>query len=43
MSDLWYMDYVLGLVWCGLGNIWFNFVVGCVIVKDGCVVGCGWI
>lgn len=41
--DDWYMVLVLLLGWWGMGCVWFNLVVGCVIVKDGVIVGCGWI
>ncbi|MTH63588.1 bifunctional diaminohydroxyphosphoribosylaminopyrimidine deaminase/5-amino-6-(5-phosphoribosylamino)uracil reductase RibD [Paracoccus shanxieyensis] len=36
------MDHALGLARRGLGNTWPNPAVGCVIVKDGRVVGRGW-
>ena len=36
------MKAALGLARRGLGNVWPNPSVGCVIVKDGRVVGRGW-
>lgn len=36
------MDHALGLAARGLGNVWPNPAVGCVIVKDGRVIGRGW-
>jgi len=36
------MRAALGLARRGLGNVWPNPTVGCVIVKDGHVVGRGW-
>lgn len=36
------MRAALGLARRGLGNVWPNPAVGCVIVKDGRVVGRGW-
>ncbi len=39
--DLWHMRSALSLAWQGLGRVWPNPSVGCVIVKDGCVVGRG--
>ncbi|WP_328809154.1 bifunctional diaminohydroxyphosphoribosylaminopyrimidine deaminase/5-amino-6-(5-phosphoribosylamino)uracil reductase RibD [Profundibacterium mesophilum] len=36
------MRHALGLARRGLGNVWPNPAVGCVIVKDGRVVGRGW-
>ena len=36
------MHAALGLARRGLGNVWPNPAVGCVIVKDGRVVGRGW-
>src|SRR5947207_15316442 len=36
------MRAALGLARRGLGNVWPNPAVGCVIVKDGHVVGRGW-
>src|SRR5947209_6325166 len=40
--DLALMRAALGLARRGLGNVWPNPAVGCVIVKDGRVVGRGW-
>ncbi len=39
--DLWYMKSALALARQGLGRTWPNPSVGCVIVKDGHVVGRG--
>lgn len=36
------MDAALALARRGLGNVWPNPAVGCVLVKDGRVVGRGW-
>lgn len=36
------MNAALALARRGLGRVWPNPAVGCVIVKDGCVVGRGW-
>ncbi len=36
------MQAALALARRGLGNVWPNPSVGCVIVKDGIVVGRGW-
>ncbi|WBU54775.1 bifunctional diaminohydroxyphosphoribosylaminopyrimidine deaminase/5-amino-6-(5-phosphoribosylamino)uracil reductase RibD [Paracoccus sp. SCSIO 75233] len=36
------MNHALRLAQRGLGNVWPNPNVGCVIVKDGIVVGRGW-
>lgn len=36
------MDAALALAQRGLGNTWPNPAVGCVIVKEGIVVGRGW-
>jgi len=36
------MDHALRLARRGLGQVWPNPAVGCVIVKDGIVVGRGW-
>src|SRR5579862_9915953 len=40
--DLMAMRGALSLARRGLGNVWPNPAVGCVIVKDGRVVGRGW-
>lgn len=37
-----WMRLALGLARRGLGNVWPNPAVGCVLVKDGRVVGRGW-
>ena len=42
MSDLEYMRAALNLARRNLGQTWPNPAVGCVIVKDGRVVGRGW-
>lgn len=39
--DLWHMKSALNLARMGLGRTWPNPSVGCVIVKDGVVVGRG--
>lgn len=36
------MRIAIGLARRGLGNVWPNPAVGCVIVRDGAVVGRGW-
>ena len=36
------MAHALRLARRGLGNVWPNPAVGCVLVRDGCVVGRGW-
>jgi diaminohydroxyphosphoribosylaminopyrimidine deaminase / 5-amino-6-(5-phosphoribosylamino)uracil reductase len=41
-SDLAYMRAALALARRGLGTVWPNPSVGCVLVKDGEVVGRGW-
>lgn len=41
-TDLRFMRMALGLARRGLGRTWPNPAVGCVIVKDGAVVGRGW-
>src|SRR5712691_2641164 len=41
-SDLQAMRAALALARRGLGRVWPNPAVGCVIVKDGRVVGRGW-
>jgi diaminohydroxyphosphoribosylaminopyrimidine deaminase/5-amino-6-(5-phosphoribosylamino)uracil reductase len=40
--DLAHMCAALALARRNLGAVWPNPAVGCVIVKDGCVVGRGW-
>ncbi len=42
MDDLRHMAHALRLARRGLGNTWPNPAVGCVIVKNGIVVGRGW-
>jgi diaminohydroxyphosphoribosylaminopyrimidine deaminase / 5-amino-6-(5-phosphoribosylamino)uracil reductase len=42
VSDADHMAHALRLAARGLGNTWPNPAVGCVIVKDGQVVGRGW-
>lgn len=41
-DDLRHMAHALRLARRGLGNVWPNPAVGCVIVKEGRVVGRGW-
>ena len=36
------MQAALALARRGLGNVWPNPAVGCVVVKEGCVAGRGW-
>ena len=40
--DLRFMDMALDLGQRGLGRVWPNPAVGCVLVRDGAVVGRGW-
>lgn len=42
MSDESHMAHALRLAARGLGNVWPNPAVGCVIVRDGLVIGRGW-
>ena len=42
MDDLSHMRAALALARRGLGNAWPNPAVGCVLVRDGQVVGRGW-
>ena len=42
MSDVAHMRAALGLARRGLGSVWPNPTVGCVLAKDGVVVGRGW-
>jgi diaminohydroxyphosphoribosylaminopyrimidine deaminase / 5-amino-6-(5-phosphoribosylamino)uracil reductase len=42
VDDLGYMRAALTLARRGLGSVWPNPAVGCVVVKDGRVVGRGW-
>src|ERR1700754_83811 len=41
-ADRHFMQAALALARRGLGNVWPNPSVGCVIVKDGIVIGRGW-
>jgi diaminohydroxyphosphoribosylaminopyrimidine deaminase / 5-amino-6-(5-phosphoribosylamino)uracil reductase len=41
-EDAIHMAHALRLAARGLGNVWPNPAVGCVIVKDGVIVGRGW-
>ena len=41
-DDLLHMRAALALARRGLGNAWPNPAVGCVLVKDGRVIGRGW-
>ncbi len=41
-ADRRFMAAALALAGRGLGNVWPNPAVGCVIVKDGRIVGRGW-
>lgn len=41
-EDAIHMAHALRLAARGLGNVWPNPAVGCVIVRDGLVVGRGW-
>src|SRR4051794_7047726 len=41
-ADRAHMAAALSIARHGLGNVWPNPAVGCVIVKDGRVVGRGW-
>lgn len=41
-ADLRYMRLALALGRRGLGRVWPNPAVGCVIVKDGVILGRGW-
>ena len=42
LTDLTHMRAALALAQRGLGAVWPNPAVGCVIVKDGRIVGRGW-
>ena len=42
MSDDLHMAHALRLAARGLGNVWPNPAVGCILVKDGIIVGRGW-
>ncbi len=42
MTDSEHMSHALRLAARGLGNVWPNPAVGCVLVRDGVVVGRGW-
>ncbi|MGY8959944.1 MAG: bifunctional diaminohydroxyphosphoribosylaminopyrimidine deaminase/5-amino-6-(5-phosphoribosylamino)uracil reductase RibD, partial [Alphaproteobacteria bacterium] len=41
-TDEDYMRAALALARRGLGRVWPNPAVGCVIVADNCIVGRGW-
>ena len=41
-TDRRWMDAALALARRGLGGVWPNPAVGCVLVRDGVVVGRGW-
>jgi diaminohydroxyphosphoribosylaminopyrimidine deaminase/5-amino-6-(5-phosphoribosylamino)uracil reductase len=41
-EDIRYMRVALGLARRGLGDVWPNPAVGCVLVRDGVIVGRGW-
>lgn len=41
-ADRRFMSLALGLARRGLGNVWPNPAVGCVIVREGLIVGRGW-
>ena len=36
------MRIALALARRGLGNVWPNPAVGCIVIKDGVIVGRGW-
>jgi len=42
MNDRHFMQAALTLAQRGLGTVWPNPTVGCVLVKDGIVIGRGW-
>jgi len=42
VTDAGHMAHALRLAARGLGNVWPNPAVGCVIIRDGRVVGRGW-
>jgi diaminohydroxyphosphoribosylaminopyrimidine deaminase / 5-amino-6-(5-phosphoribosylamino)uracil reductase len=42
VTDTEHMSHALRLAARGLGNVWPNPAVGCVLIKDGQVVGRGW-
>lgn len=42
LSDLSFMQTALALAGRGLGQVWPNPAVGCVLVKEGSIVGRGW-
>jgi diaminohydroxyphosphoribosylaminopyrimidine deaminase/5-amino-6-(5-phosphoribosylamino)uracil reductase len=41
-SDEKYMKLALDLAWKGVGKVWPNPMVGCVIVKNNKIIGKGW-
>jgi diaminohydroxyphosphoribosylaminopyrimidine deaminase/5-amino-6-(5-phosphoribosylamino)uracil reductase len=41
-KDEKYMKLALDLAWKGIGKVWPNPMVGCVIVKNGKIIGRGW-
>lgn len=42
IADRRFMQAALALAGRGLGNVWPNPAVGCIIVKDGVILGRGW-
>ena len=42
VTDRRFMSVALGLARRGLGTVWPNPAVGCVLVRDGTIVGRGW-
>jgi len=42
VNDLAHMRVALGLARRGLGTVWPNPAVGCVLVREGAIVGRGW-
>jgi diaminohydroxyphosphoribosylaminopyrimidine deaminase/5-amino-6-(5-phosphoribosylamino)uracil reductase len=41
-SDEKYMQMALELAWKGIGKVWPNPMVGCIIVKNNKIIGKGW-